>query len=57
MPNESIKTLAVRLQSAAYRHGTIDAQEYGSDKKYRDAMDKSDAALKALLDAINQPQA
>jgi len=53
MPAPEIIKLARRLQSVAYQHGGVDQEDRWSDKKYRDAADASDAALKNLLDAID----
>ena len=53
MPNPEIVKLARRLQNAAYCHGQTDADDRFSDRKYQEAADKSDAALKALLDGID----
>lgn len=50
-PLTEIRKLASRLQNSAYSHGCIDSKDYPSDKKYIDAADKSDAALKTLIDA------
>ena len=57
-----IRKLALHLQESAHRHGEIDSSDRWSDKKYRDACDRSNAALTALLnridDALNlRPQA
>ena len=48
-----IRTLASRLQEAAYRHGGVDSSDRWSDKKYRDACDRSNAALTVLLNRID----
>ncbi len=48
-----IRTLASRLQEAAYRHGDVDSSDRWSDKKYRDACDRSNAALTVLLNRID----
>lgn len=49
--------LIARLQNAAYRHGNIDAQEFASDRKYREAHDASDAAAVALAAALRERDA
>jgi hypothetical protein len=54
MPAPEIIKLARRLQSVAYQHGGVDQEGRWSNKKYRDAADASDAALKTLLDAIDR---
>lgn len=56
MPSPEIVKLARQLQSAAYRNGAIDAEDRWSDKKYAEVADKSDAALTALLQAIDNRQ-
>jgi hypothetical protein len=50
LDNAEIKRLAYRLQNSAYSHGVTDSKEYSTDKKYREAADKSNEALNALLD-------
>jgi hypothetical protein len=49
----SIAKLARTLQSKAYAHGTIDAQEYVSDNMCRNAATAADEALCNLLAAID----
>lgn len=49
-----IKKLAYRLQIAAYNHGVTDSREYSTDKKYREAADKSTDALNAILDCCDR---
>jgi hypothetical protein len=53
MPSPEIIKLARQLQSAAYQNGNIDAEDRWGDKRYREVADKSDAALTALLTAID----
>jgi hypothetical protein len=53
MPSPEIIKLARQLQSAAYQNGNIDAEDRWSDKRYREVADRSDAALTALLAAID----
>ena len=54
MPSPEILKLVHQLQMAAYNNGYIDRVDHHSDKKYRDAADKSDAAFQALLLAIDK---
>lgn len=48
-----IRKLAVRLQTAAYDHGSVDASDHWSDQKYADADDQSRSALTTLMDAVS----
>lgn len=48
-----IRKLAVRLQTAAYDHGSVDASDHWSDQKYADADDRSRSALTTLMDAVS----
>jgi len=51
-----VEKLVYRIQNAAYSHGMTDAREYSSDRKCREASDKSDAAMEALLVEIRATQ-
>lgn len=53
MNNKLLKALAIQLQNAAYNHGYADAQEFGSDEKYKEAFSKSQIALNELIERVS----
>jgi hypothetical protein len=56
-PQKDVIRLLRNLKNAAYSHGVTDQTEYYSDKKYRVAQEKSEAAFAELRTAIASLQA